>query len=118
MTQPTGCFWGSEKAMWRLPGVHTTAVGYAGGKTNNPSYEQVCSGRTGHTEAVLVVWDKSKLTFSDIVREYLQCHDPTQVNRQGNDRGTQYRTAVYYYTDEQKEITEAAIASYEKSLGE
>lgn len=113
----TGCFWGSEKAMWRMPGVYTTAVGYAGGLTKNPSYEEVCSGRTGHTEAVLVVWEKNKLSFTDIVRMYLQCHNPTQVNGQGNDRGTQYRTALYYNTEAQKEIAEAAIKSYEKSLG-
>mmetsp|Transcript_3564 Transcript_3564/g.4114 ORF Transcript_3564/g.4114 Transcript_3564/m.4114 type:complete len:143 (+) Transcript_3564:128-556(+) len=98
----TGCFWGSEKAFWRMPGVYTTAVGYSGGKKDNPTYEQVCSGRTGHTEAVLVVWDKDRLSFTDIVRMYLQCHNPTQVNGQGNDHGTQYRTALYYNTEEQK----------------
>jgi len=113
----TGCFWGSEKAMWRMPGMYTTAVGYAGGKTLDPTYQEVCSGRSGHTEAVLCVWDKEKLNFSDVVRMYLQCHNPTQVNGQGNDHGTQYRTALYYYTAEQKKVAEAAIASYEKSLG-
>eukprot|EP00511_Aplanochytrium_stocchinoi_P012626 CAMPEP_0204877730 /NCGR_PEP_ID=MMETSP1348-20121228/48353_1 /ASSEMBLY_ACC=CAM_ASM_000700 /TAXON_ID=215587 /ORGANISM="Aplanochytrium stocchinoi, Strain GSBS06" /LENGTH=223 /DNA_ID=CAMNT_0052034633 /DNA_START=171 /DNA_END=839 /DNA_ORIENTATION=- len=113
----TGCFWGSEKAFWRMPGVYTTAVGYSGGKKDNPTYEQVCSGRTGHTEAVLVVWDKDRLSFTDIVRMYLQCHNPTQVNGQGNDHGTQYRTALYYNTEEQKKVAEAAIRSYEKSLG-
>eukprot|EP00511_Aplanochytrium_stocchinoi_P005929 CAMPEP_0204822614 /NCGR_PEP_ID=MMETSP1346-20131115/800_1 /ASSEMBLY_ACC=CAM_ASM_000771 /TAXON_ID=215587 /ORGANISM="Aplanochytrium stocchinoi, Strain GSBS06" /LENGTH=233 /DNA_ID=CAMNT_0051948929 /DNA_START=276 /DNA_END=977 /DNA_ORIENTATION=- len=113
----TGCFWGSEKAMWRMPGMYTTAVVYAGGPTKDPTYQKVCSGNTGHTEAVLCVWETDKLSFTDVVRMYLQCHDPTQVNGQGNDRGTQYRTALYYNSDDQKRITEAAIASYEKSLG-
>eukprot|EP00510_Aplanochytrium_minuta_P002295 CAMPEP_0184014466 /NCGR_PEP_ID=MMETSP0954-20121128/5677_1 /TAXON_ID=627963 /ORGANISM="Aplanochytrium sp, Strain PBS07" /LENGTH=191 /DNA_ID=CAMNT_0026294955 /DNA_START=237 /DNA_END=812 /DNA_ORIENTATION=+ len=103
--------------MWRMPGVYTTAVGYAGGVTDKPTYEAVCSGKTGHTEAVLVVWEKDKLSFTDIMRMYLQCHDPTQVNGQGNDRGTQYRTALYYNTEEQRRVAQAAIESYEKSLG-
>lgn len=113
----TGCFWGSEKAFWRMPGVYTTAVGYAGGHTKNPTYHQVCSGSTGHTEAVLVVWNPDMISLADITRMFLQSHNPTQVNGQGHDHGTQYRTAFYYHNDIQKRIGEAAIASYEKSLG-
>ena len=93
-----GCFWGAEKGFWRLPGVVTTAVGYAGGFTPNPSYEEVCSGRTGHTEVVRVVWDRNAIDFSDLLKLFWECHDPTQGMGQGNDRGTQYRSAIY--TDE------------------
>lgn len=113
----TGCFWGSEKSFWRLPGVYTTAVGYSGGKAKKATYNEVCSGTTGHTESVLVVWDPAKLSIVDIVRMFLQCHNPTQVNGQGNDTGTQYRSAFYFNTDDQKRIGLAAIKSYEKSLG-
>lgn len=113
----TGCFWGAETGMWKFPGVYTTAVVYAGGETLNPTYEQVCSGRTGHTEGVYVVWDPKKVSFTDIFRQFLQSHDPSQKNRQGNDVGTQYRGAFYYTNDEQKRVGEAAIKQYEKQLG-
>jgi len=112
----TGCFWGAEKGFWRMPGVYTTAVGYAGGSIENPTYEQTCSGRSGHTEAVLVVFDPKKLSFVDIMRQFLQCHDPRQKDGQGNDRGTQYRGAFYYSNEEQKQIGLAAIKQYEKQL--
>merc|ERR1719213_882975 len=112
-----GCFWGSEKGAWRLPGVYSTAVGYAAGFTPNPTYEEACSGRTGSTEAVQVVYDPKKLSFADILRWFWQSHDPTQGNRQGNDRGTQYRSGFYYFDNEQKALIEASKAAYEKLLG-
>ena len=90
-----GCFWGAEKGYWRLPGVVSTAVGYAGGFTQNPTYEEVCSGRTGHTEVVRVVWDLNAVDFSDLLKLFWECHDPTQGMAQGNDTGTQYRSAIY-----------------------
>ncbi len=90
-----GCFWGAEKGFWRLPGVITTAVGYAGGQSSTPTYQQVCSGRTGHAEVVRVVWDNALLSFSDLLKLFWECHDPTQGDRQGNDRGSQYRSAIY-----------------------
>ncbi len=90
-----GCFWGAEKGFWRLPGVITTAVGYAGGAAPNPTYDQVCSGRTGHAEVVRVVWDTAKLSFGDLLKLFWECHDPTQGDRQGNDRGSQYRSTIY-----------------------
>ena len=90
-----GCFWGAEKGFWRLPGVVSTAVGYAGGQVENPSYEQVCSGRTGHSEVVRVVWSTTAIDFSDLLKLFWECHDPTQGDRQGNDRGDQYRSAIY-----------------------
>lgn len=113
-----GCFWGSEKGMWRLPGggIHSTAVGYAGGHTPNPTYEEVCSGRTGHTEAVQVVFDPSKISVVDILRWFWEAHDPTQGMGQGNDRGTQYRSALYYFDDDQKTLFEASKVAYEVSL--
>lgn len=113
----TGCFWGSEKAFWRMPGVFSTSVGYIAGKAANPTYEQVCSGATGHTEAVLVYWDSRRLAFSDVMRMFLQSHDPTQGNRQGNDRGTQYRSGAYPSDVEDLKVTKAAIAKYEAQLG-
>jgi peptide-methionine (S)-S-oxide reductase len=97
-----GCFWGAERLFWQLPGVHSTAVGYAGGITPNPTYEEVCSGRTGHTEAVLVVYDPAKVTFDQLLKVFWENHDPTQGMRQGNDVGTQYRSAIYTTTDEQQ----------------
>jgi peptide-methionine (S)-S-oxide reductase len=97
-----GCFWGAERMFWQVPGVYTTAVGYAGGFTPNPTYEEVCSGRTGHTEAVRVVYDPSKVSASDLLKVFWEGHDPTQGMRQGNDVGTQYRSAIYYSTEAQK----------------
>lgn len=113
-----GCFWGSEKGVWRLPGggIHTTSVGYAAGFTPNPSYEEVCSGYTGATEAVQVVFDPAKIGLVDILRWFWESHDPTQGMGQGNDRGTQYRSGLYYFDDEQKEIIEASKAAYEQAL--
>jgi peptide-methionine (S)-S-oxide reductase len=113
-----GCFWGSEKGVWRLPGggIHSTAVGYAGGFTPNPTYREACSGRTGHTEAVQVVFDPSKIGLVDILRWFWEAHDPTQGMGQGNDRGTQYRSALYYFDEEQKKIFEASKAAYEAAL--
>ena len=115
-----GCFWGSEKGAWRLPGggVHTTAVGYAAGITPNPSYEEVCSGGTGHTEAVQAIFDPSKISFVDILRWFWESHDPTQGMGQGNDRGTQYRSGIYYLDDEQKQLIEASKAAYQQALGQ
>ena len=104
----TGCFWGTEEIFWQAPGVYTTAVGYAGGYTPNPTYEEVCSARTGHTEVVLVVFDPQKTSYEALLRLFWETHDPTQGMRQGNDVGTQYRSAIYYTTDAQRD---AAIAS-------
>src|ERR671917_110461 len=111
-----GCFWGAERLFWRLDGVYTTAVGYAGGYTPNPTYEEVCSGSTGHTEAVLVVFDPAKVSLDDILRTFWEGHDPTQGMRQGNDVGTQYRSSIYYGSDEQREAIEASRARYQASL--
>ncbi|OLP96074.1 Peptide methionine sulfoxide reductase MsrA [Symbiodinium microadriaticum] len=113
-----GCFWGSEKGIWRLPGggIYSTAVGYAGGYTPNPTYEEACSGQTGHTEAVQVVFDPSKISLVDILRWFWEAHDPTQGMGQGNDRGTQYRSALYYFDDEQRQLYEASKEAYEAEL--
>jgi peptide-methionine (S)-S-oxide reductase len=107
-----GCFWGAEEIFWQMPGVYTTAVGYAGGYTPNPTYEEVCSGRTGHTEAVLVVYDPSVVTFEELLITFWQIHDPTQGMRQGNDIGSQYRSAVYLTDDDQRAIVEATRDRY------
>lgn len=112
-----GCFWGSEKGAWRLPGVYTTACGYAGGFTPNPTYEEACSGKSGHTEAVQVVFDPSKLAYTDILRWFWESHDPSQGMGQGNDRGTQYRSGLYWFDDEQKALILASKDAYEKVLG-
>jgi peptide-methionine (S)-S-oxide reductase len=111
-----GCFWGAERVFWQAPGVYTTAVGYAGGFTPNPTYEEVCSGRTGHTEAVLVVFDPSKTSFSEILRLFWENHDPTQGMQQGNDVGTQYRSAILYSTEEQRTAAQASRAAYTERL--
>lgn len=113
-----GCFWGSEKGIWRLPGggIHSTAIGYAGGFTPNPTYEEACSGQTGHTEAVQVVFDPSKISIVDILRWFWEAHDPTQGMGQGNDRGTQYRSALYYFDDDQRRLCEASKVAYEAAL--
>lgn len=113
-----GCFWGSEKGAWRLPGggVYTTAVGYAAGFTPNPTYQEVCSGRTGATEAVQVVYDPQKISFIDILRWFWESHDPTQGMGQGNDRGTQYRSGLYYFDEDQHMLIEASLQAYEKAL--
>jgi peptide-methionine (S)-S-oxide reductase len=111
-----GCFWGAEEVFWQQPGVWTTAVGYAGGHTSYPTYEEVCSGLTGHTEAVLVVYDPSEVAFADLVATFFEVHDPTQGMRQGNDVGTQYRSAIYYTDDEQRETAERARTVFGEQL--
>lgn len=111
-----GCFWGAERKFWPMPGVISTAVGYAGGLTPNPTYEEVCSGLTGHTEAVLVVYDPSRVTYEQLLRVFWESHDPTQGMRQGNDRGTQYRSAVYCYGEEQRRLAEASRDAYQREL--
>ena len=111
-----GCFWGAERVFWRTPGVYSTAVGYAGGHTPNPSYEEVCSGRTGHTEAVLVVFDPAQVSYGELLRVFWEAHDPTQGMRQGNDVGTQYRSAVYPTDAEQATEAEASRALYQQAL--
>ena len=111
-----GCFWGAERKFWQADGVYTTAVGYAGGITPNPTYEEVCSGRTGHTEAVLVVYDPDRISYEDLLRIFWESHDPTQGMRQGNDTGTQYRSAVYTASDAQAEAAEASRRAYQTVL--
>jgi peptide-methionine (S)-S-oxide reductase len=111
-----GCFWGAERMFWEAPGVYTTAVGYAGGTTPNPTYEEVCSGRTGHTEAVLVAYDPQKTSYEELLKIYWEGHDPTQGMRQGNDVGTQYRSAAYYADDAQREAIEVSQAMFSERL--
>jgi peptide-methionine (S)-S-oxide reductase len=111
-----GCFWGAERMFWRLEGVYTTAVGYAAGHTPNPTYREVCSGMTGHTEAVLVVFDPKKVTFDDLLKVFWENHDPTQGMRQGNDVGTQYRSGIYYYDDEQRQAAERSRDAFQQRL--
>lgn len=111
-----GCFWGAERKYWQLPGVYTTAVGYAAGYTPNPTYEEVCSGLTGHNEVVLVVFDPAIITLHKILQVFWESHNPTQGMRQGNDRGTQYRSGIYYFNDAQKEIAEQTKTQYQLAL--
>ena len=111
-----GCFWGAEKGFWRLPGVVSTAVGYAGGQAADPSYQQVCSGRTGHTEVVRVVWSRPAVDFSDLLKLFWECHDPTQGDRQGNDSGSQYRSAIYTTTEQQMAQALASRNTYQAAL--
>jgi peptide-methionine (S)-S-oxide reductase len=111
-----GCFWGAERIFWQAPGVWTTAVGYSGGHTPNPTYEEVCSGRTGHTEAVLVVYDPKVTSYEALLKLFWESHDPSQGMRQGNDVGTQYRSAIYAYTPEQRRAAEASRDRFQKEL--
>jgi peptide-methionine (S)-S-oxide reductase len=111
-----GCFWGAERKFWEVPGVYSTAVGYAGGETKNPTYDEVCSGMTNHTEAVLVVFDPSKVSYEELLKVFWESHDPTQGMRQGNDAGTQYRSAIYTYGDEQRRAALASQEVFQKAL--
>jgi peptide-methionine (S)-S-oxide reductase len=111
-----GCFWGVEKKFWGVPGVYTTAVGYAAGITPNPTYREVCTGQTGHNEVVLVVFDPKTISYDDLLKVFWENHDPTQGMRQGNDMGTQYRSGIYYYSDAQRDAAERSKAAYQGEL--
>ena len=111
-----GCFWGAERLFWELPGVYATAVGYIAGFTKNPTYEEVCSGRTGHTEAVLVAFDPKAISYGDLLRAFWESHNPTQGMRQGNDVGTQYRSGIYTTSGEQRKLAEMSKTDYEAAL--
>ena len=111
-----GCFWGAEKCFWKLPGVITTSVGYAGGFKKNPTYYEVCSGLTGHAEVVRVIWDTNEIDISDLLKMFWECHNPTQKNRQGYDVGTQYRSTIYYKNENKKEIILSSKEAYQKEL--
>jgi peptide-methionine (S)-S-oxide reductase len=113
-----GCFWGAERTFWQLPGVYTTAVGYAGGLTPNPTYDEVCSGLTGHNEVVLVVYDPERITYEQLLQAFWEGHDPTQGMRQGNDVGTQYRSGIYCHDDAQLETALASRDRYQRALHE
>ena len=111
-----GCFWGAEKVFWNLPGVYITAVGYAGGHTPNPTYEEVCSGQTGHNEVVLVVFDSKQVSYTYLLKAFWEAHDPTQGMRQGNDVGTQYRSGIYTYNAAQMQAARASLDAYQQKL--
>ena len=111
-----GCFWGAERKFWQQEGVFTTAAGYAGGHTPNPTYKEVCSGMTGHNEVVLVVYDPEKISYQELLKVFWESHNPTQGMRQGNDRGTQYRSGIYTYTPEQKKLAEESFKAYQAEL--
>jgi peptide-methionine (S)-S-oxide reductase len=111
-----GCFWGAERKFWQTPGVVSTAAGYAGGSTPNPTYREVCSGQTGHTEVVLVVFDPARVSYDELLRLFWEGHDPTQGMRQGNDVGTQYRSAIYVYGESQRRSAEASKGAYQEKL--
>ena len=111
-----GCFWGAERCFWQLEGVYTTAVGYGGGMTPNPTYEEVCTGRTGHNEVVLVVFNPKAVSYGELLKVFWEAHDPTQGMRQGNDVGTQYRSGIYIYSDEQKKAAEASRERYQEEI--
>jgi len=111
-----GCFWGAERKFWQLPGVHSTAVGYAAGYTRNPTYREVCSGMTGHNEVVRVVFDPRHIAYEDLLRVFWESHDPTQGMRQGNDVGTQYRSGIYYYDEAQRRAATVSRAAYQAAL--
>ena len=113
-----GCFWGAERGYWQTPGVVSTAVGYEGGFTPNPTYEEVCSGRTGHAETVRVVYDPARVSYADLLRIFWESHDPTQGMRQGNDLGTQYRSAIFYHSDAQRAEAEQSRDAYQKRLAD
>ena len=111
-----GCFWGAERKFWQLPGVYTTAVGYAAGITPNPTYQEVCSGLTGHNEVVYIIYDPQVLSYEALLKVFWESHNPTQGMRQGNDSGTQYRSGIYTYSAQQKQLAEASLALYQKAL--
>jgi peptide-methionine (S)-S-oxide reductase len=111
-----GCFWGAERKFWNLPGVHTTAVGYAAGHTPNPGYQEVCSGMTGHNEVVLVVYHPAQIDFETLLTTFWESHNPTQGMRQGNDQGTQYRSGIYYHFDSQRVAAELSLVQYQQKL--
>ncbi|MDB9314026.1 peptide-methionine (S)-S-oxide reductase MsrA [Spirulina sp. CS-785/01] len=111
-----GCFWGAERKFWQLEGVYTTAVGYAAGYTPNPTYQEVCTGMTGHNEVVFVVYDPQKISYAELLKTFWESHDPTQGMRQGNDTGTQYRSGVYVYSEEQRQLAEASRDAYQEAL--
>jgi len=111
-----GCFWGAEKKFWQQPGVYSTAVGYAAGHTPNPTYREVCTGMTGHNEAVLIVFDPRQIRYDELLKVFWENHDPTQGMRQGNDAGTQYRSGIYYFDEEQRRLAEASRSAFQQQL--